>query len=115
MGLQMMGYTQKDVDDNLPVTKFVAPEEIGKVSERLKLLFQGETLQGEEYIAVRKSGNTFPVMLYSYPIFEGEKVVGVRGVAFDLSQTQADRKTVTGNPNPPRDHPQCLTRYYFQV
>ncbi len=105
MGLEMMGYTKEDLAKNLPISKFVHPDELPKVQERIGKLFAGIPVKGEEYIAVRKSGNTFPVMLYSYPIFSAGKVVGVRGVAFDLSKSKNIEKQLQ----------ELLTRYEIML
>jgi len=88
MGLEMMGYTEADVEKNLHVFSFMHPDEMEVARERMMALFQGDTMEGEEYTAVRKNGNTFPVMLYSYPIIEDGNVTGVRGVSFDLSRSK---------------------------
>ncbi len=88
MGLGIMGYTQEDIENNVAILNVVAPEELEKAKARMAKVLSGQEVEGEEYTAVRKSGNTFPVMLYSYPIFAEDKVIGVRGVAFDLSKTK---------------------------
>ncbi|NQT78244.1 MAG: PAS domain S-box protein, partial [Bacteroidetes bacterium] len=87
-GLKLIGYTQKDVGKNLTVFNIVVPEERERAKGNMQSLFKGEHKEGEEYTAVRKSGNTFPVMLYSYPIIDSGEVVGVRGVVFDLSTSR---------------------------
>ena len=86
-GLEMMGYNKEDIG-KVNVFNFVYPEELEKVKDRFVKLFKGEPLEGEEYTAVRKNGNSFPIVLYSYPIISHGQVVGVRGVAFDLSKTK---------------------------
>ncbi|MCK4569616.1 MAG: PAS domain S-box protein, partial [Bacteroidales bacterium] len=87
-GLEMLGYTQEDIEKNIPVFNLILPEEFEKVKERISKLYSGQAVEGEEYTAVRKNGNTFPVMLYSDPLFAEDKVIGVRGIAFDLSKSK---------------------------
>jgi PAS domain S-box-containing protein len=87
-GLEMMGYDREDLSKGINVFNFVYPDEHEKVKARFSGLFKGQALEGEEYTAVRKNGNSFPVVLYSYPIISDKKVIGVRGVAFDLSKTK---------------------------
>lgn len=87
-GLNMMGYMKSDVEDSLSVFRFVHQDEMERVKERMAMLLSGSHMEGEEYVAVRKSGNTFPVLLYSYPITYHGQITGVRGVAFDLSKTK---------------------------
>jgi PAS domain S-box-containing protein len=87
-GLKLLGYTRKDIGEDLTVFNIVASGDLERAKENMQLLFRGEHHEGEEYTAVRKSGNTFPVMLYSYPIIDSGEVVGVRGVVFDLSKSR---------------------------
>lgn len=85
---EMMGYTPEDIKDDISVLDLVHPDEIGKAKDRTRRLFSGEELEGEEYLARRKSGNTFPVLLYSYPVFNNNTVTGMRVIAFDLSKSK---------------------------
>lgn len=88
MGLDMVGYSQEDIDKGISILDLVMPEEHQKVKERVGRLHKGYAVEGGEYHAIRKSGNVLPVMLHSYPIFSEGKVVGARGVAFDLSRSK---------------------------
>ncbi len=87
-GLEMIGYSIEDVEKGLSIFSLVPRDEHHKVIERVSKLHQGSAVEGGEYNALRKNGNVFPVMLYSYPIFSEGKVVGARGLAFDLSRTK---------------------------
>ncbi len=91
-GLDMLGYSTADLEKGIHIFNIVPPEEIDKVKDRFAKLFDGKSLEGAEFTAVMKNGNNFPVLLYSYPIFSEEKVVGVRGVAFDLSKSKKIEK-----------------------
>ena len=87
-GINMLGYSSKDLENNFSIRKLVHPDEIERVSKRIKLLLAGEKTEGEEFTAVMKNGNTIPVMLYSFPLIEDGVVKGGRGVAFDLSRSR---------------------------
>jgi PAS domain S-box-containing protein len=87
-GLELLGYARKDVAEDITVFNIVVSDDLERAKEKMQVLFRGEPLEGEEYTAVRKNGNTFPVMLYSYPIIDSGEVVGVRGVVFDLSKSR---------------------------
>jgi DNA-binding CsgD family transcriptional regulator len=58
--------------------------------ERFRLSMQGIDLAGMEYHLIRKDGSRFPVMIYSNPIVRDGKIVGMRGIAIDIT----DRKRV---------------------
>ncbi len=88
----MMGYSKDDFIGGLNLSDFIIPKQRIKMGDRIKALFNGESLDGEPYTAVMKNGNTFPVLIYSYPLYDQEKIYGVRGVAFDLSKTKKIEK-----------------------
>jgi len=86
--LEMMGYSREDLDSGIKVFDFVYPEDVNRVRSRFVKLFDGKAVEGEEFTVVRKSGSTFPVLLYSYPVLSGAEIVRIRGVALDLSKTK---------------------------
>ncbi|MEE4255401.1 MAG: PAS domain S-box protein [Bacteroidales bacterium] len=91
-GLEMMGYTEKDIADGLHVFNFAHPDDLPIVKKRFARLLKGDAVEGGEFTAVRKNGNSFPVLLYSFPVMHETKVIGVRGVTFDLSRTRKIEK-----------------------
>jgi len=91
-GLEMMGYTPEDLEKGIPVFDVVHPDDLDTVKHRFAKLFEGQPMEGEEYTGVMKNGNTFPVLLYSYPIYSNDVVVGVRAVAFDLTKSRKIEK-----------------------
>lgn len=91
-GLEMMGYTRKDIAEGVHIYDFAHPDDLPQVEQRLSKLFKGEVVDGGEFTAVRKNGNSFPVLLYSFPVMLDSEVVGVRGVTFDLSKTKKIEK-----------------------
>jgi two-component system sensor histidine kinase EvgS len=93
--LEMMGYSKEDLKNNISVIDLVHPEEIPKARDRSAKLISGQELDGEEYKAMRKSGNIFPVLLYSYPIHEKNAISGVRVIAFDLTKSKKIEKQLT--------------------
>jgi PAS domain S-box-containing protein len=92
-GMEMMGYSKEDIDRNkISLPELVIPADHDKMRKRVRQLMEGKRLGGEEFTVIRKNGNTFPVLLYSYPIFENKKVIGIRSVAFDLSKSRLIEK-----------------------
>lgn len=91
-GMEMTGYTPEDLEKNISVFDIVHPDDFETVKRRFAKLFEGQPMEGEEFTGVMKNGNTFPVLLYSYPIYSNDEVVGVRGVAFDLTKSKKIEK-----------------------
>ena len=57
--------------------------------ENMKNVITGKGDTGNEYTGIGKDGRVFPIVIYSRPIIEGGKPVGLRGIVFDIT----DRKS----------------------
>lgn len=84
-GLRMFGYTREDLENGVNVFTILQAEDPERVLENLKKTFSGELQEGREYLATRKDGSTFPIMLYSTPVMVNEAPVGLRAIAVDIS------------------------------
>jgi PAS domain S-box-containing protein len=82
------GYTQEDIDGGLNAFDIVAPEDRERAIENIRRIMKGESIGLNEYMAIRKDGSTFPIMIHSTPIILQEELIGVRGFIIDLT----DRK-----------------------
>jgi PAS domain S-box-containing protein len=83
------GYTQADLKQGLGSFDMIIPAERDRAKENVAKILSGEQTGINEYTALRKDGTTFPVMIYSAPIFKEGKPVGLRGFVIDIT----DRKT----------------------
>ena len=93
--IKSFGYTQEELDEGLNFLLMLSPESrvVGKKNYKEKL--QGEQVDIHEYIAQKKDGTTFPIILSSIPILKEGRVVGVRGVITDLTiQKKAEEKII---------------------
>ncbi|MFC2170800.1 PAS domain S-box protein, partial [Calditrichota bacterium] len=57
-----------------------------KAQENIQKALSGNPSKNIEYRALRKDGSTFPVFIYSSPIFSEEESVGLRGIIIDISE-----------------------------
>ncbi|MEM0493586.1 MAG: PAS domain S-box protein [Candidatus Thermoplasmatota archaeon] len=84
--LEIFGLTDDDVEHGLNVSDVIAPEYLDRFKERFHSRISGNSsIQGNEYVFVKKDGSRIPLLVYSLPIFEDGEVVGTRGVAIDLT------------------------------
>jgi len=60
------------------------------------LLMQGGQLSNE-YSALKKNGEKFPVIVYSSPIFKEDKITGVRGVMVDITERKKNELEIARN------------------
>lgn len=61
-----------------------------------KVLFTGEHFSNE-YLAVKKNQEKFPVIVYSSPLYENEKIVGIRGVMVDITERKNHELEIARN------------------
>lgn len=84
--ISALGYTQEDIDNELTAEQLIHPSDQRRIRKNtLSIMNHGGT-SGEEYLAVRKDGSTFPIRIYSQAVFKDTTLVGVRGIAIDISE-----------------------------
>ncbi len=64
----------------------VAPEDRERFREDFSRILHGESMTGNEYVALKKDGTRFAVILYSTPIIKDGRITGVRIFAGDISE-----------------------------
>jgi two-component system cell cycle sensor histidine kinase/response regulator CckA len=89
-GTHMFGYSKEEILNGLRVQDTMA-EEVRDLSQKvISEIFKGNTTAGERTF-LRKDGTQFMGQIHSGPIYEGNDVVGVRGVLRDITeQKQAE-------------------------
>jgi len=92
--IDTFGHTLKYGNAPWPVLQMFAPEERDRVKKSIQRVLSGKKLDGAEYTAVKKDGNTFPVIAYASPIIDGEKAVGLRGIVVDITELKQLEKRV---------------------
>jgi PAS domain S-box-containing protein len=84
-GYESFGYTKEDFERGVNILDMLIPEEREKAIENVQRLYRNAGHIGNEYTAMRKDGSTFPVKIYSTPIIQNDKSVGLRGIAVDMT------------------------------
>ena len=64
----------------------IAPEDHDRALKNIKSVLGGVSLGGDEYTAITKNGDRFPVMIHSSRILDKEKPTGLRGIIIDLTE-----------------------------
>jgi len=87
IAFQWFGYTEEEFARGLKVADMIVPEDRNRGLRTLGGILAGEKppAEGQEYLARRKDGSTFPVTIYTVPILRGGQVVGLRGIIVDVS------------------------------
>lgn len=86
MGLQVSEYTVSDLTEGLNVRQLIDPSDHERLFSNLKQILKGVKVSGQEYLAVKKRGDTFPIVAYSTPILSDGSILGFRGFAIDITE-----------------------------
>ncbi len=83
---EISGYTPDDLSKGLNAAQLFIPEDRMRAAQNLQRRMAGEEIGGVEYTALARDGRTFPVLLYATPVMRENTVVGIRGIAIDISE-----------------------------
>ncbi len=92
-GLDTFGITRADY--GISAFTFIVPSDHEKMKANMqRSILENHSSHGNKYTAVRKNGETFPVMIFAGPITENAKVVGTRGIILDMTEHEAMEKAL---------------------
>ncbi len=89
----LFGYTQEEFDAGLNAMDMLHPEDRPRAMEAFRKRVSGTDPGMAEYTCLGKDGTTVPILFHATTLYEGEAVVGVRGLLVDLTerrQTEAE-------------------------
>jgi PAS domain S-box-containing protein len=86
VALTSTGYSKEDLQAGLNGLQLYSPQDRERRDENVKRLLAGETMGRNEYLLQRKDGSTFPAIVHSAPILHENKIVGLRGIAIDITE-----------------------------
>jgi len=95
VAFEKFGYTPRDLEHRVHILEIIAPDDRGRVGAAFnQLVATGTRLLGSgEYLALRRDGSTFPVSISSSPVHHNGRIVGIRGIAIDITeQKQAEER-----------------------
>lgn len=81
----LFGYSREDFVRGLSIYGMIHPSDRERAENNVAAIFEGARSKGEEYRAMRKNGEFFPVLIYSASIWEKERPLGIRGIIIDIS------------------------------
>lgn len=83
-GREASGYTDEDIARGINLYDTIAPEDRPRVTENIKQSLARDGSHGNEYTSIRKDGTRMPIKVYSTPILEKGRPVGLRGLILDM-------------------------------
>jgi len=95
IGLKRFGYSQEEFDDGLSAFIMIASEDRERLRKNIATIMQGKEVGPGEYLAQKKDGRKFPVIVHSSAILDDNKnAVGLRGLLVDITYQKRIEKTV---------------------
>jgi PAS domain S-box-containing protein len=83
---ELFGYSSAELLGGMSAFDFITPENRGQVSKNMLRRQHGKLKsQAVEYLAQRKDGSTFPILVHMNAITDKGKPAGFRGVIIDIS------------------------------
>lgn len=84
--LRVFGFNSEDLNGSLSLTQAIHPDSLPAIYQNYKKIMEGKGTLGNEYLGMRKDGSTFPIKMYSQPVIQDGKTIGVRGVIVDITE-----------------------------
>lgn len=90
IAFELFGYTPAEFEEGLNVTRMIAPPDRARATETFFKILEGRepASRGTVYQALRKDGSTFPISSFSSPILLNNRVVGLRGIIVDMTESR---------------------------
>lgn len=82
----LFGYSEEDFKAGLNALEMLIAEDRESARENMRSALAGEIICGLDYTALRKDGQTFPVIVQAVAIMRGDKAVGLRGIVIDITE-----------------------------
>jgi len=92
LSFDKFGYSQEDFKKGVNALQFIIPDDRKRATENIEKTLHGIEEGPFEYIAQRKDGSGFPVIIYSSPIVRDGKPVGLRGIIIDITERKKVEK-----------------------
>ena len=89
MALEAFRFTQDDIRKGVNIFGLLAPQDRDPARQRFQNILQGVKSRGIEVTAIRKDSTTFPMMVYTTAIMDGETPVGTRGGFIDITHLKS--------------------------
>jgi len=93
-GFDLLGYTQKDIDNGLKSIDILHPDDWEKLLQRVEMHLNQEPTDPSEYRMYKKDGTCLVILFNSNAIFNNGKAIGFRGSMVDLTEIKQLQKEI---------------------
>ncbi|MBK8809004.1 MAG: PAS domain S-box protein [Bacteroidales bacterium] len=93
-GFELLGYDEADFQKGIFILDTIAEVDHKKAKQNFSGILTGDNKTGNIYLGVKKNGSLCPIQVFSSPITENDKILGVRAVIVDISERVAAEKEI---------------------
>lgn len=86
VGHQIFGYTPVELNKGINMIQILVHEDRARAIKNNQRILNGERLPFGEFTALKKDGNTFPIIVNTNPIIQEDKIMGLRGILVDITE-----------------------------
>jgi len=99
----------------LHASEGIIPEDRIRMEETLRKSMEEKSPSiADEYMALRRDGSTFPVIIYGAPVFENEQIIGSRGLIIDISERKAMEESLRQSEKKYRELAELLPQTVYE-
>jgi len=109
------GFTPAMLEEKTSILTFIHPSQHGTFMDSVHNLMYGIPFEPKEYTAFNKDGGSFPVIVYSSPIFRSKQLVGFRGVVVDISVRKRAEQALRESEEKHRTFAELLPQIVFEI
>jgi PAS domain S-box-containing protein/putative nucleotidyltransferase with HDIG domain len=88
------GYTEADIRKGITALDVVIPEDRLRIVNNLHRLMNMENFPAEEFTIIRKDASTYPAIIHSTPIMQGNQPIGLRGLIIDITEQKKSEEAL---------------------
>jgi PAS domain S-box-containing protein len=96
-GLMTFGYTYGDFHSGLSIFDVISPEDSTRFRKAFSSIIEGGKPFNREFIAKRKNGTLFLIVIYENAIVKNNTVTGIRIIILDITERKALEDTIRSN------------------
>lgn len=96
--ISKFGYIKEEIwSSPFDIFNIFNKKEKPRLARNMELVLQNGASFSNEYEAIKKNGEIFPVIVYSSPIYNEDAIVGIRGVMIDITDRKKHEMEISKN------------------
>jgi len=90
--LEKMGYSTEELKEGINILTLFHKDDHERVLKNFEASLQNNNSQSNEYLLIKKSGVTFPVLVYTNRLIKNNKVDGLISIIVDITELKENEK-----------------------